>query len=149
MNPPTFASLSAARPAIDSLLRDPPLRPRSGTWTTSQICDHLACSIEHSLTGYPVMRNALIRATIGRIVLRRFLSRGAMSHDRNAHIPGLRLADASMPLETAVKRLLAAIDAFVSFAGTPAPHFVYGPVTHAQYDRLHAMHIADHLGDLA
>lgn len=95
------------------------------------------------------MRSALIRATIGRIVLRRFLSRGVMSHDRNAHIPGLPLADAGLPLETAVKRLLAAIDAFVGFQGTPAPHFVYGPVTHAQYDRLHAMHIADHLADLA
>lgn len=149
MEPITFASLAIARPAVESLLREPPPRPKSGTWSTAQICEHMAASIEHSMSGYPVMRNVIIRATIGRIVLGRFLARGAMSHDRNAPIPGLPMPETTTSHDAAVKRLLAAIDAFTQFRGEPAPHFVYGPVTREQYDRVHAMHIADHLGDLA
>ena len=42
-------------------------------------------------------------------------------------------------------RKLAAIASFNANASTK-PHFAYGPVSHADYARLHAMHIVDHFG---
>lgn len=142
------APLDAIRAAIRALPDDARARP-GAAWTLAQSLDHCATAIERSLDGYPRMRPAIFRATIGRLVLRRFLSRGAMSHDRGGQIPGLPDPDPAVTLAAARARLLAAIEAFDAHAGPTAPHFVYGPVTKDEYARLHAMHVADHLAEVA
>jgi hypothetical protein len=129
------------------LLESHAVRPQSGAWTLPQILDHCAQSVDASMRGFPVHKPAIVRKTVGRLALRHFLKRGVMSHDRNGPIPGLPVP-AGGELGPAVDRLVASIDAFLAFEGEPAPHFMYGPTTKDQYDRVHAMHIADHLSDL-
>lgn len=107
---------------------------------------HVAAGIDCSLDGYPQHKPWIFQRTVGRLVLRRFLQAGRMRHDLGAAIPGLAepepasLAEASARLHQAWQR-------FERHRGPCADHFAYGPVTHAQYAQLHAMHLADHLGE--
>ena len=125
-------------------IRRAPASALDGPWPLPVALAHCAQSIELSMIGYPVMRSALFRATLGRLAKRRFLARGVMSHDRAAPIPGApAVKDES--LSPALGRLRGAIAAFQAFHGELAPHLAYGKCTKVEYERLHAMHVADHL----
>src|SRR6185369_3015578 len=87
-----LASLDEASRELDALERAASARPE-GPWSLGRILGHCAASIEYSLTGYPKNKPAIVRATIGRLVLARFLSKGTMSHDRAADIPGAAPAE--------------------------------------------------------
>lgn len=140
----TLASLRDLLPVLDTIERSP--RPSiEGARTLPQVLAHCAQSIECSLEGYPRHRAALFRATLGRVALAKFLRAGRMSHDLEAGIPGVPDPDASLALPEAIGRLRAAIARFSAHQGAFAPHFAYGPVTREQYDRVHAMHVANHL----
>ena len=106
---------------------------------------HCAQSIEYSMTGYPKLRAWPIRALIGPLVKRRFLSKGKMSHDLAAPIAGAPQIDPSVTLAEAAARLRKAIAAFRGFEGALQPHLAYGRCTKTEYEALHAMHVADHL----
>jgi hypothetical protein len=112
------------------------------------VLEHCAESIECSLKGYPKLKPAWLRATIGRLVKRRFLSRGAMSHNRKAGLPGMPPIGGDTPIPAALQRLHDAIAAFSEHDGPLAPHPVFGRCTKDEYARLHAMHVTDHLGGL-
>ena len=115
-----------------------------GPWTLAQAVAHCAQSIELSMTGYPTLRAWPVRAFVGPLVKRRFLSRGEMSHDIIAPIAGApEIAD--LPLQEAAARLQRAIDAFRGHHGVLAPHLAYGSCSKDEYERLHSMHVADHL----
>ena len=116
---------------------------RGGPWTLAQTLSHCAQSIEYSLTGYPKDANVVVRKIFGPMVMRKFLRNGAMKHDLGAAIPGAPALDDDV--EHARARLLAAIASFAAASATK-PHFAYGPVSHADYARLHAMHLVDHFG---
>jgi hypothetical protein len=120
-----------------------------GPPTLHQMLGHLAQSIDCSRTGYPEMKPAWVRATVGRLVLWLFLRRGAMRHDLAAPVPGMPAIAPEGDLEAAWDRLLGAIAAFQRHEGPMQPHFVYGELDKATYDRVHAMHIADHLAAVA
>ena len=81
----------------------------------------------------------------GALVVRIFLGRGAMKHDHGAPVPGEPAIPTDGDLDLAWERLLAAIAAWKAQQSAPQPHFFFGSLTRAQYERLHAMHIADHL----
>jgi hypothetical protein len=136
-----FASLRAADDHLASLDAATAL---PGAWTLAQALGHCADSIEGSLTGYPKLKPAIVRWTIGPLVKRRFLARGAMKHDLAAPLPGGE-PPADGPAAPAIARLRAAIARFEQHGGPLAPHPVYGTCSKAEYDALHAMHIADHL----
>src|SRR5258708_2695794 len=138
-----FDTLEDAARAVRALT--PQARATRGARSAAQALLHCAAAIELSITGYPALKPAIVRATIGRLVLRWFLSRGEIHHDVDAGIPGVPDASEGADLGPAVERLLQAISAFEAAPGKPADHFIYGPVTREQYARLHAMHIADHL----
>jgi hypothetical protein len=116
-----------------------------GAWTLAQAFAHCADSIEGSLRGYPKLKPAIVRWTIGPIVKRRFLARGAMKHNLAAPLPGAE-APADGEAAAAIARLRTTIARFAAHDGPLSPHPVYGACTKAEYDALHAMHIADHLG---
>ncbi len=115
-----------------------------GPWTLAQVFSHCAQSIEYSLTGYPKPAAWPVRALFGPMVMKKFLRRGFMKHKLDAPVPGAPALD-DTDVERARARLLSAFETFRA-ASTTAPHFAYGPVSHADYARLHEMHIADHLG---
>ena len=131
--------------ALDAL----PLRPSSAQpprFTPAQALTHCAQSIEYSMSGYPSLRSRVFRATIGPLVKRRFLRAGAMSHDVGAPIAGAPALPADADLASAMTRLRGAIATFRGFAGTLAPHLAYGACSKQEYEMLHSMHVAEHLG---
>ena len=131
---------------LDTHIRDlGPASARGQGFTLAQALGHCAQSIEYSMTGYPALRSGLFRATIGRLVKRRFLRAGRMSHDRAAPVPGAPELGADLSLDDARARLRGAIAAFRAYSGALAPHLAYGPCSKDEYGVLHALHIEDHL----
>jgi hypothetical protein len=139
----TFATWQQGRQAVLELLFQDRL-VQGNPWNLSQVLQHLAQSIEFSMQGFPVLKGAWFRATAGSAAFAVFSGRGEMSHDLSEPIPGAPALDAAHSLKDAVNRLLAAMDAFAEFSGTLRPHFAYGELTKAQYERAHLMHLANH-----
>lgn len=136
----TFAAMDEA---LRELERSPSAR-LGGGWSVAQMLAHCAQSIDYSVKGYPTARSALFRKTIGPLALKRFLSKGEMSHDLEGAIPGAPpLPDGT--LQEGIARLRDAVARFQAHPGQLAPHFAYGPVTREQYEKVHAMHLANHL----
>jgi hypothetical protein len=118
-----------------------------GPWSLAQVLVHCAQSVELSLTGYPIPRGWLVRRVIGPRFMAKFLRQGFLTHDRAAPIPGAPpLGEPT--LAEGVARLRSAVVAFDAHVGPLAPHFAYGEVDKGSYEKLHAMHVADHLSAL-
>jgi hypothetical protein len=145
--------VSATEPAVKLATFDDVLRaldnlaPHArveGPWNLPQVLAHCAQSIDYSLSGFPELRGALFRATAGRLAARTFLKRGFFHHELTAPIPGAPVPEASTSLDAAKAELRAAIARFRGFKGQLFPHFAYGSVARDDYEKLHAMHAADH-----
>lgn len=139
-----FASWSEARHAVAGLaLPGAQWRSNRG-WSLSQTLQHLAQSIEGSMAGYPEPKSRLFVATVGAAAHAVFDARGRMAHALDEPIPGAPALQAGLPLDTAVLRLLRAMDSFEAHAGPLAPHFAYGTLDKPAYARAHQMHLANH-----
>ena len=122
-----------------------PLMPATA-WNWSQTLEHCAQSIEFSLQGFPAPKSALFQNTLGAAAFNVFAMRGRMSHNLTEPIPGAPELDASTPDATgALARLRNAVHNFATHAGPLHPHFAYGALSRAQYEKAHAMHLANHL----
>ena len=138
----SFATWRYAREAVLELrFKEPKLH---SSWNLTQMLQHAAQSVEFSMTGFPELRPAWFRATLGSAAFTFFNARGSMSHTLDEPIPGAPALDASQSLKLSVQRLLDAMDAFTAFQGALAPHFTYGTLTRDQYERAHLMHLANH-----
>lgn len=116
----------------------------SAPWTLARTFHHLAQGVEFSLAGYPELKPALFRATVGRAAFHVFHTKGAMRHATDDPIPGETVEEGAPG--AARDRLVAALTAFEA-AEALHPHFAYGKLSKAQYAAAHAMHAADHLQD--
>lgn len=123
------------------------LAPTS-TWNLSQTIQHCAQTVRYSVVGYPRLKPALFRATAGRLAKHHFLRRGATKHSLAAEIDGAAPLAADKTVATAAAELAEAVALFTGHTGPHAPHPAYGRCTHEQFDRLHAMHLAEHLPGL-
>ena len=141
-------SLDEVKAELNKLEKAGSPKTEGGGWSAAQVLIHCAQSIEYSLTGYPSNKSALFRGTVGRLVLRKFLKQGFMSHNLEAPVPNAPELPATATLAEGLTRLRKAIADFQAAQGEPAPHFAYGPVTRAQYDQIHAFHVANHLAEI-
>ena len=119
----------------------------SNGWNLSQILNHLAQSIEYSMTGYPEHKSDRFKETVGQWAFSVFSYRGKMTHDLLEPIPGapsLEANDAAL----AMSRLITALNDFRVFKGLLKAHFAYGELNHAEYTHAHVMHINNHLEEL-
>lgn len=116
-------------------------------WTPAQVFEHMAQSVEYSLTGYPVEKPAAFQHTAGRAAFEVFQFAGAMRHSLVEPIPGAPALVAT-EVEPALDRLLAAIDTFDAHRGTLKPHFAFGALGHDEFATAHALHIENHLREL-
>lgn len=137
----TFPDLAGARRAIESL---PATAATTEGWSLAQVLVHAAQSVEFSLHGFPQMKPALFRGTVGGLAFSVFDRRGKMSHGLEEPIPGAPAIDPATPLPTAVQRLSKALADFDAHRGVLFPHFAYGALDKTQYTRAHLMHLADH-----
>jgi hypothetical protein len=137
-------SLDSTLKLLETLGNKPNFKS-TGLWDANSVFHHCAQSIEYSITGYPENKSILFQKTIGKVVLTVFLSRGFMKHNLADPIPGAPpLPDASIDYSVGLERLKNAIKSFTNHTGEFAPHFVYGPVNKSDYDKIHAMHVANH-----
>lgn len=139
----TFETWKQAQQAVLDLLFTPK-DVVGNPWNLSQVLQHLAQSVEFSMQGFPALKGAWFRSSVGSAAFAVFNTRGAMSHTLDEPIPGAPALDAGQALKVSVQRLLDAMDAFAQFNGTLRPHFAYGDLTKAQYERAHLMHLANH-----
>ena len=144
-----FASIDAALETL-AQFRIVVRRPQgaSNGWDLPQRLHHAAQSVEYSMVGFPVLKAAWFRATIGSYAFSLFDARGAMSHDLFEPIPGAPGILRGQPLAPAVDRAIAALRAFERHQGTLAPHFAYGTLDKPAYTRIHLMHLADHCSEV-
>lgn len=110
---------------------------------------HCAQSIDYSRTGFPTQRGFLVRKLIAPLLLRKYLRQGFMTHDVHAPIPLAPAISPTLPFEEGVAKLRGAMERFRAHAGPLAPHFAFGEISRDDYERLHAMHLADHLSSFA
>ena len=116
-------------------------------WNLNKILVHCTQTIEYSMTGYPKLKPKFIQATIGKIVISKFLKQGFMKHDLTAPVPGA--PDLSIEsLEQAMSGLNSAINKFIAHSGELYPHLIFGKLSKSDYDKYFAMHIAEHLSEL-
>lgn len=109
---------------------------------------HCAQSLEYGIAGFPELKPRWFRASLGPLAASVFLYRGAMRHDLHAPIPKAPAIESEGDPAAAIIRLRNSIDRFRLAVrnGSPLPpHFAYGAVAPAEYGRLQALHIADHL----
>ena len=144
---PEFGSMAAAQRTLEAL-KPRPLRMASG-WDMAHVLHHVAQSVEYSLNGFPLLKPAWFRTTVGPAAFAVFEARGRMTHGLDEPIPGSADIADGQPLPVAVDHLVAALAAFERHAGPLAPHFAYGPLDKPAYSRAHLMHLANHWQQVA
>ena len=87
---------------------DPVSIETSGTWDIARTFNHLAQSIEFSMTGFPVMKSAVFQHTVGRLAFSVFNARGSMMHGLDEVIPGEVVAEAA-GADEALRRLISCL----------------------------------------
>lgn len=146
-----FADFHALLDRLDAAIasgRAEDLATDRGSFTISETLQHAAQSVDYAMTGYPALKPAAVRNTIGRAVKHAFLRCGRMRHNLDAPVPGAPELDAAVPASAAAAGLRAAVQRLEVFVGTLHPHPVYGTCTPAQAARLQAMHLREHLPGL-
>lgn len=119
-----------------------------GTWSAYEMLAHCAQTIEYAMSGYPVMKPKVVRSTIGRVAIRKFLKQGYMKHSLTAHVPGAHKPEGKGTAQEGAALLAQVIDSFQAYKGPLQPHLLFGNLDKSEYDQYFAMHIADHLSEL-
>ncbi|MBX9913531.1 MAG: DUF1569 domain-containing protein [Pseudomonadaceae bacterium] len=114
-------------------------------WNPAQVFNHCAQSVDFSMDGYPELKAAWFRSSLGRAAFSVFASRGAMRHPLNQAIPGAPALDQPSDPALALARLQVAFSRFAAHTGALQPHFAYGQLSHAEYAQAHVLHLYNHL----
>lgn len=139
---PAFDSTDSALRTLAALKAQP--ARSTGAWDLARVLHHAAQSVEYSMQGFPAPKPAWFRATVGPAAATVFSARGRMSHSLTEPIPGAPDIAPGQPLEPAVDRAVAALQAFERHTGRLRAHFAYGELDKADYRRAHLMHFANH-----
>ncbi len=120
-----------------------------GGWTPAQVFEHLAQSVEYSMSGFPQSKSALFQSTAGAAAFAVFQAKGAMKHGLTEVIPGAPTLASNGDTDAALDRLLKSLATFDSFTGSLKPHFAYGDLDKRSYAAAHAMHVFNHLTEFS
>lgn len=117
----------------------------SADWDLAHTLDHCARSIRFAVQGFPMLKHPLFRALVGKAAFHVFDARGYMRHALDEEIPGCVWSPGALSVERALARLQQSISDFQACEGPLQPHFAYGRLDKAQFERANAMHLANHL----
>lgn len=134
---------------IDSALRglaqlEHRLPRSSGAWDVPHVLHHVAQNVEYSMRGYPRLRPAWYRATLGPAAFALFSWRERMHHGLAAPVPGAPPIAQGMRLDIAIAHLAGALRAFEQYDGPLQPHFAFGALDKPAFTRAHLLHLNDH-----
>lgn len=135
--------LAALEKFLDGL-QSTPLQALQG-WSPAKVFHHCAQSIEYSLDGFPQLKPAWFRQSVGPLAFSVFASRGGMRHPLDEPIPGAPELSEEADLAEAIARLRQAFTRFINHSGPLQPHFAYGALSHQEYLQAHLMHLAEHM----
>jgi len=121
----------------------------SGSWEVARTFNHLAQSIEFSMTGFPEIKSPVFQNTVGQLAFSLFHARGKMSHNLAEAIPGETIQAVDVDSKASLQRLMQALQRFESFENPLQPHFAYGGLSKDEYAIAHVMHINNHLEEFA
>ena len=79
-------------------------------WSPAEVFNHCAQSIEYSISGYPQLKPAWFRSSVGPMAFSVFAARGAMRHPLDEVIPGAAALDAPATQAQALERLQRAFE---------------------------------------
>ncbi|MBI3395162.1 MAG: DUF1569 domain-containing protein [Spirochaetia bacterium] len=119
---------------------------KGGSWSLGQVCRHLGYYYKGSLDGFPRLLPWIIRATLGKLLLKKALA-GAKSKPGGATIP-TSVFPADTDDKQAVADILALLDRLDNNPALMHPSALYGNLTNAQWKLLHLRHSAHHLSFL-
>lgn len=142
----TLTSLETAKQELLNLKEQQ--GSKSKGWSPYVIFVHCSKTIEFSMSGYPALKPAIIRNTVGKIAFHKFMKQGYMRHDLMADVPGSEPIKDSGTFQEGKQILLQSIDKFSQYKGELQPHLLFGKLSKENYDQYFAMHIADHLSEL-
>lgn len=117
-------------------------------WSMYHTLVHCAETIEYSMNGYPEMKPAFLRATVGKLAIKKFLRQGYMKHSLVADVAGGRKIKEDGSFEEGKNILLSMIDEFLNYKGKFAPHLLFGNLSREEYDQYFVLHIQDHFSEL-
>ncbi len=116
-----------------------------GEWSLGKVFTHCAQSIEYSLNGFPDMKSAVFRGTVGSVAFSVFSLRGKMSHGLEDPIPGAYDISNSIERKAGIQTLQKYIDLFQKTESKDLkPHFAYGQLDKEEFDTAHTLHIKNH-----
>jgi predicted small secreted protein len=115
-----------------------------GKWTYYQILDHCSADIEGSILGYKRKVPWLFRKFFGPSVLKKILKNGFIP--ARQRYPAILKKREKANERSALNRILKAIKNFKKYNGPMFDDPFYGCMNKEQYEKLHAYHLAHHLG---
>ena len=139
-----FANLDEVMAEVDRLLRGPHVAV--GNWSLGQMCGHLAGAIRASVEGIPFKAPWIVRKTVGKLAKRRVFATGVLPDGVN--LPAEFHPRPDLDARAEAEALRATIGQFAAATGPMAAHPIFGPLTHEEWARFHAIHAAHHLGFL-
>jgi hypothetical protein len=142
-----LASLAEAKKELLKLSENQEKKPEG--WSIYKTFVHCAKTIDYSIAGYPSLKPAVVRNTIGRLAIHKFLKQGYMKHDLQADVPGSPDIVDDGTFQAGVKILFDSIEKFQTYKGELKPHLLFGTMDKEAYDKYFAMHIADHLSSFS
>ncbi|PJZ47188.1 DUF1569 domain-containing protein [Leptospira brenneri] len=138
--------LADLRELLVKLQSDPKGIQLSGNWSPGKVFAHCAQSIEYSLNGYPEMKSAIFRGSVGKVAFSIFAFKNKMSHGLEEPIPGAEDITNATEVKVGIGRLIQAIDDFSKARESSLrPHFAYGELTKEEYNVAHSLHIKNHM----
>lgn len=136
----SFARLDDILPDVERLLAG---HATVGRWSLGQICNHLAATIRSSVEGFPTHAPWLLRRTVGPLAFRWIDRSGRLPP--NVKAPVYLVPQPGLDARAEAEALRAAIARFQTLPGPVGEHPFFGPVTPAQWARIHCLHCAHHL----
>lgn len=121
---PGALSLQGAQQVLAGLLHKQLVSLKG--WSPAEVFNHCAQSIEYSISGYPALKPAWFRHSVGPLAFSAFAARGSMRHPLDEAIPGAALLSEPATQVLALQRLQQAFADFASYQGELQPHFAYG-----------------------
>jgi hypothetical protein len=117
----------------------------TGQWNLATTLMHCAQSVDYSIDGYPEHKSDLFKATAGAFAFSAFKAKGQMTHNLSEAIPGAPIIPENQNLEAAIEAFRLSLIRFQSHKGPLLPHFAYGNLSKADYEKAHAMHLNNHM----
>jgi len=117
----------------------------TGVWEVARTFNHLAQSVEFSMTGYPIMKSKIFQDYVGTLAFSVFQAKGRMTHGLDEEIPGEIIDLNNTNPVQARDRLIKSLELFSEYEESLQPHFAYGELDKDQYALAHAMHVNNHL----